>query len=138
MEASRPRYRLGIDIGGTFTDVVLATEAGGLAVRKVLSTPMTMPKGCSPGHGRRSRSSASSAEGASEVVHATTVATNAILQRAGARCALVTTAGFRDVLEIGRLRVPELFNLFYDKRPVWCRATASSRSRSGSTTGPRW
>ena len=52
------------------------------------------------------------------MVHATTVATNAILQRAGARCALVTTTGFRDVLEIGRLRIPELFNLFYDKRPV--------------------
>ena len=118
MEASRPRYRLGIDIGGTFTDVVLATEAGGLAVRKVLSTPDDYAEGVLAGARAALTELGVSAEGASEVVHATTVATNAILQRAGARCALVTTAGFRDVLEIGRLRVPELFNLFYDKRPV--------------------
>ena len=110
--------RLGVDIGGTFTDIVAATEAGGLAVRKILSTPEDYAAGVIAGARSALEDLGVPAEDVSEVVHATTVATNAILQRAGARCALVTTAGFRDVLEIGRLRIPELFNLFYDRRPV--------------------
>ena len=110
--------RLGVDIGGTFTDIVLATEAGGLAVHKILSTPEDYAEGVIAGARSTLADLGVRAEDVAQVVHATTVATNAILQRAGARCALVTTAGFRDVLEIGRLRVPELFNLFYDKRPV--------------------
>ena len=110
--------RLGVDIGGTFTDIVLATESGGLAVRKILSTPEDYAAGVIAGARSALEDLGVHAEDVSQVVHATTVATNAILQRAGARCALVTTAGFRDVLEIGRLRIPELFNLFYDKRPV--------------------
>ena len=116
-EKAQP-YRLGVDIGGTFTDVVVTTESGGLAVRKVLSTPEDYAKGVIAGARAALADLDIPAEGASEVVHATTVATNAILERAGARCALITTAGFRDVLEIGRLRIPELFNPFYDKRPV--------------------
>ena len=111
-------YRLGVDIGGTFTDVVLTTESGGLAVRKILSTPEDYAKGVIAGARAALADLDVAAAGSSEVVHATTVATNAILERAGARCVLITTAGFRDVLEIGRLRIPELFNLFYDKRPV--------------------
>ena len=111
-------YRLGVDIGGTFTDVVLTTESGGLAVRKILSTPEDYAEGVIAGARAALADLGIAAEGSSEVVHATTVATNAILERAGARCALITTAGFRDVLEIGRLRIPELFNPFYDKRPV--------------------
>ena len=111
-------YRLGVDIGGTFTDVVLTTDSGGLAVRKILSTPEDYAKGVIAGARAALADLGVTAAGSSEVVHATTVATNAILERAGARCVLITTAGFRDVLEIGRLRIPELFNLFYDKRPV--------------------
>ena len=110
--------RLGVDIGGTFTDVVVTTESGDLAVRKILSTPEDYAKGVIAGARAALADLGIPAEGVSEVVHATTVATNAILERAGARCALITTAGFRDVLEIGRLRIPELFNPFYDKRPV--------------------
>ena len=120
MEATRAANapRLGVDIGGTFTDIVAVTEEGGLAVRKILSTPEDYAAGVIAGARSALDDLGARAEDVSEVVHATTVATNAILQRAGARCALVTTAGFRDVLEIGRLRIPELFNLFYDKRPV--------------------
>ena len=120
MEVSRGAQaaRLGVDIGGTFTDIVLATGAGGLAVRKILSTPEDYAAGVIAGTRSALEEFGARAEDVAEVVHATTVATNAILQRAGARCALVTTAGFRDVLEIGRLRIPELFNLFYDKCPV--------------------
>ena len=118
-EPKKPQpYRLGVDIGGTFTDVVVTTKSGGLAVRKILSTPEDYAKGVIAGARAALADPGIPAEGASEVVHATTVATNAILERAGARCALITTAGFRDVLEIGRLRIPELFNPFYDKRPV--------------------
>ena len=120
MTVSRDAHasRLAVDIGGTFTDIVLATRAGGLAVRKILSTPENYAEGVIVGARSAIADLGVQAEDVSQVVHATTVATNAILQRAGARCALVTTAGFRDVLEIGRLRIPELFNLFYDKRPV--------------------
>ena len=117
-EGSQARFRIGVDVGGTFTDIVLATPAGGLAVHKILSTPENYADGVIAGARSALEDLGARAEYVSEVVHATTVATNAILQRAGARCALVTTAGFRDVLEIGRLRIPELFNLFYDKRPV--------------------
>ena len=118
MAVSPAPYRIGVDIGGTFTDVVVTTRAGELAVRKMLSTPADYARGVLAGARAALADLALPAAGASDVVHATTVATNAILERAGARCALVTTAGFRDVLEIGRLRIPELFNLFYDKRPV--------------------
>ena len=120
MTVSRDAHasRLAVDIGGTFTDIVLATQAGGLAVRKILSTPENYAEGVIAGARSAIADLGVRAEDVSQVVHATTVATNAILQRAGARCALVTTSGFRDVLEIGRLRIPELFNLFYDKRPV--------------------
>ena len=120
MSVSRGAHasRLGVDIGGTFTDIVLATGEGRLAVHKILSTPEDYAEGVIAGARSVLGELGVRAEDVSQVVHATTVATNAILERAGARCALVTTAGFRDVLEIGRLRVPELFNLFYDKRPV--------------------
>ena len=120
MEVPRVAHalRLGVDIGGTFTDIVVATEAGGLAVRKILSTPEDYAAGVIAGARSALEDLGTRAEDVADVVHATTVATNAILQRAGARCGLVTTAGFRDVLEIGRLRIPEMFNLFYDKRPV--------------------
>ena len=111
-----PGFRAGIDIGGTFTDVVVATEDGRLAVRKCLSTPDDYGRA-----GIESLVAALAELGIeagtpAEVVHATTVATNAILEHRGADCALITTEGFRDVLEIGRLRVPQLYNLFHDKR----------------------
>jgi N-methylhydantoinase A len=111
-------YRLGVDIGGTFTDIVLTTNSGRLGVQKILSTPENYADGVISGVLSVLKSLDISVEGSSDIVHATTVATNAILERSGARCALITTVGFRDVLEIGRLRIPELFNPFYDKRPV--------------------
>lgn len=111
-------YRLGVDIGGTFTDVIVTAGPGRLAVRKILSTPGNYAEGVISGALSAIESLDVSVDSASEIVHATTVATNAILERAGARCALITTSGFQDVLEIGRLRIPELFNPFYDKRPV--------------------
>lgn len=117
MANERP-YRVGVDIGGTFTDVVVATEAGGISVKKILSTPQNYAEGVIAGIRASLSDLGLSGTGCTEIVHATTVATNAIVEHKGARCALIATAGFRDVLEIGRLRIPELYNLFYDKRPI--------------------
>ena len=116
MDASAP-VRAGVDIGGTFTDVVLATAGGRRAVRKLLSTPDDYSRAVFDGLTEAIADLGADLGTIGEVVHATTVATNAILQGAGARCALITTEGFRDVLEIGRLRIPSLYNLSYDKRP---------------------
>ncbi len=110
--------RVGADVGGTFTDVIVQGPDGRTITRKVLSTPPSYDKavtvaidallGESPGSGLRP---------VQEVVHGTTVATNAILERRGAHLALVTTEGFRDVLELRRVRMPHLYNPFWRKPP---------------------
>lgn len=69
------------------------------------------------------------------VVHVTTVATNAVLERRGSRTALVTTAGFRDVLELRRVRVPLLYDTFWAKPPPLIDASCGSRLESGSPPG---
>jgi N-methylhydantoinase A len=100
--------RVGIDTGGTFTDFVY--QAGPhLRIFKVASTPDDPSRAIAEGLERI----AHELDGVLtiEVVHGTTVGTNALLQRRGARTALVTTAGFEDVIEIGRQARPELYNL---------------------------
>jgi N-methylhydantoinase A len=101
--------RVGIDTGGTFTDFVYES-AGGIKVFKVASTPDDPSRAISEGLQRIATESGSQRSGI-EVVHGTTVGTNALLQRRGARVALVTTSGFEDVIEIGRQARPELYNL---------------------------
>ncbi len=108
------RYVLGCDIGGTFTDVVLR---GGGTVRtlKVPSTPDDYSRAILTAV-REIRDTLGVDPGSIDaVVHATTVATNTILEHKGARTALVTTEGFRDVLEMRRLRIPVMYDLQYDK-----------------------
>ncbi len=104
--------RVGVDVGGTFTDVVLHRADGSVAVRKLLSTPPTYDRAVVEAVGGLADGS-----GVREVVHGTTVATNAVLERRGSRTALVTTAGFRDVLELRRLRIPHMYDLFWRKPP---------------------
>src|SRR5215212_9164419 len=106
-------YRVGVDIGGTFTDIVLAGPDGGFWTRKVSSTTDDYGRGIV--EGLRSLLDELRLDGAEidEVIHGTTVATNAILEYRGARTALLTTKGFRDVLELRRVRSPELYNDFY-------------------------
>src|SRR5205085_4992435 len=94
-----PRVRVGVDTGGTFTDFVFAHE-GRVQIFKLASTPDDPSRAIIEGLRRIARD-ASVRIGALEVVHGTTVGTNALLERRGARAALVTTAGFEDVLEIG-------------------------------------
>ena len=97
------RPEIGVDVGGTFTDFVVATEAG-LAAHKV---PTTTPQHEAVGRGLDQLDVPASAP----VVHGTTAATNALLERQGARTALVTTEGFADVLAIGRQDRPDLYDL---------------------------
>lgn len=107
--------RIGVDVGGTFTDVILHEADGRARVHKILSTP--------PSYDRAVVDSVAglttNGKGATvaEVVHGTTVATNAVIERLGAETALVTTRHFRDVLELRRLRIPHMYDLFWRKPP---------------------
>ena len=91
------RYHIGIDVGGTFTDIVVWDRTdGSLTLHKVPTTPHDIASGISAALGK---SGAPAAEMA-EIAHGTTVATNALLERKGARTGLLTTVGFRDLLEL--------------------------------------
>ena len=108
------RYRLGVDVGGTFTDVVLTGPDGRMSVRKVSSTPGRYDEGIIRGIGEALEEAGVTASDVVEVCHSTTAATNAVLERKGAKVGLITTKGFRDVLEVRRLRTPTLYDLFYE------------------------
>ena len=99
--------RLGVDTGGTFTDFVVARGAR-ITSFKVPSTPRNPAEAILAG---LARAIAENAASPTEIVHGTTVATNALLEHKGARTALITTAGFEDVIEIGRQARPQLYNL---------------------------
>lgn len=108
---------IGIDVGGTFTDLVLYDGEGHQLWRhKTLSTPSDPARGALSGLNELLRLSGSAAGEVAEVTYATTVATNTVLQRKGPRAALITTRGFRDVLLIGRQDRHHLFDLFIQKR----------------------
>jgi N-methylhydantoinase A len=105
-------YRLGVDVGGTFTDLVLYDEATrALRVEKVPSVPADPSRGILDGIVALLRAAGVPAGDIDYVAHGTTVATNTLLQRNGARTALVTTRGFRDLLEIARQKRPSLYVL---------------------------
>lgn len=112
-----PTALVGIDVGGTFTDFVLLQD-GRLQVYKEATTPEDQSRAILSGlaHLGISPSLEGGAASNAEIVHGTTVATNALLERRGARTALLTTAGFVDVIEIGRQNRPHLYDL-YQVRP---------------------
>jgi N-methylhydantoinase A len=103
--------RLGIDVGGTFTDLVLLTRDGYLVTRKVLSTSGNYAEAIFAGIAEVLQEAGIPGGNLKELIHGTTVATNAIIERRGARTGLVTTEGFRDLLEIGRLRLMRLYDM---------------------------
>ena len=110
-------YRVGIDIGGTFTDIIFIGDDGTTFTKKVLSTPDDYAQAIITGirevisdHGLR-------ASDISEVVHGSTIVTNACIELTGAKIGLITTKGFRDVLEIGRGRMPVMYDLTWSKPP---------------------
>lgn len=102
---------LGVDIGGTFTDLVLLVD-GRTVIHKVPSTPADHAQGFLAG-----LQDLGAEAGGAAVIHGTTVATNALLERKGARTALITTAGFKDLLAIGRQARPALYALEPDRPP---------------------
>ena len=109
---SRPHIRLAADIGGTFTDVAAFDEdAGTLLLGKALSTPEYLVDGIGNGVAKAGTDFADAAL----FLHGSTIAINTILERTGARTALITTEGFRDIYEIGRINRPDSYNLFFRK-----------------------
>ncbi len=108
--ASRPNLRVAIDTGGTFTDCVWV-DGGRLRTLKVFSTPDD------PSRAIAEALKKIGAGAEITLLHGTTVGTNALLQRKGARVALVTTAGFEDIIEIGRQARPRLYDFFFDRIP---------------------
>jgi N-methylhydantoinase A len=108
-------YRVGIDIGGTFTDLIMVdAETGERFISKVLTTPKDPSVGAL--HGLRELLDARGIRGAdvSHVIHGTTLVTNALIERKGARTGLVTTRGFRDILEMGREKRYDIYDLFLE------------------------
>ena len=105
--------RLGVDVGGTFTDLV-ALGGGRLITSKVPSTPRDQSEGVM----NSIRAARIEADNVIAFAHGMTVATNALLERRGARTAIVTTEGFRDVLEIARQNRPSLYDLAMDRPPA--------------------
>jgi N-methylhydantoinase A len=112
--------RLGVDIGGTFTDVVLVDEStGDTRIGKVPSTPRDPAEGFLTAVDRMVTAVVDLPASLRLVAHATTVATNAIIEGKTARTAFITTEGFRDLLEIGRQIRPSLYDLRFEKpRPL--------------------
>ena len=116
-------YRIGVDIGGTFTDVALVDEASGEVFNgKVLSTPQDPSRGFMEAVQRLVEQEAIAPEAVTYIVHGTTVATNAIIEGKVASTGFITTEGFRDMLEIARQIRPELYNLQFEKPQPECRS----------------
>src|SRR3989441_58237 len=110
--------RLGVDIGGTFTDLVVIDEATGTArVGKVLTTPKDPAHGVEEGIRALLDDAGVRPDEVRAVVHGTTLATNALIEKKGAKTALLTTEGFRDALEIGREGRYDMYDLFIDPPP---------------------
>jgi len=104
--------RLASDIGGTFTDVAALDEKSGrLLLGKALSTPSRLVEGIAAGMGKAGARYAD----AGAFLHGSTIAINTLLERTGAKTALLTTEGFRDVYEIGRINRPDAYNLYFRK-----------------------
>lgn len=112
--------RIGIDVGGTFTDVVLGNDrTGEFLCAKVPTTPPELWVGVMNGIDKILQMAGATIADVDYIVHGTTIGTNALIERKGARTGLITTAGFIDVLEIGRIQRPDagLYNFFVDNPP---------------------
>ncbi|HWG03680.1 MAG TPA: hydantoinase/oxoprolinase family protein [Beijerinckiaceae bacterium] len=108
----KPEMRIAADIGGTFTDVAALDPASGrLMLGKSLSTPKSLVTGISEGVAKAGARFAD----AQIFLHGSTIAINTMIERSGAKTALLTTAGFRDIYEIGRINRPDAYNLYFRK-----------------------
>ena len=127
-------YRLGVDVGGTFTDLILVSESSGdIYTAKVPSTPADSSIGVMNGINRVCANAGIDAKEIAQVMHGTTVATNTILTGDGARVGLVTTRGYRQVLQIARSYVPGglggwvIYNKSAPLAPLSCTIEADER-----------
>ena len=112
--------RIAVDVGGTFTDVVATRDDEQIFATKVPSTPAQLVDGVIDGVRTILDLSGADTTEVDRFVHGTTIGTNAVLERKGATTAILTTAGFEDVLELGRLRRSALYDLFADaETPVF-------------------
>jgi len=108
--------RIGVDIGGTFTDLVWVDDAtGAVRVGKLLTTPKDPSQAVEQGVVTVLHDAGSQASDVRSLIHGTTLATNALIERKGARTGLLTTAGFRDAVEIGREGRYDMYDLFIDQ-----------------------
>jgi N-methylhydantoinase A len=112
-----PIFRVGVDIGGTFTDIVLLGDNGARYTKKVSSSVDDYARAIVEGLSALLVEIGAAAGSVTELLHGTTVASNAILELKGASTGLITTRGFRDVLEIRTLRMPRLYDLGWIKPP---------------------
>jgi len=108
-------FRVGVDIGGTFTDIVLVGSDGSIHTKKVSSSVENYAAAIVDGLAELFSETGLTGAAIEEVRHGTTVASNAILERKGALVGLITTQGFRDVLEIRTLRMPRLYDVGWTK-----------------------
>ncbi|HKA55526.1 MAG TPA: hydantoinase/oxoprolinase family protein, partial [Candidatus Binatia bacterium] len=104
-------YRVGVDIGGTFTDLFLLSAEGEVAIGKVLTTPRNPAEAVVNGLRALLREQGIAPATVTHLVHGTTLITNAIIERKGAKTGLITTKGFRDALEIGRERRYDIYDI---------------------------
>src|SRR5919106_6246596 len=107
-------YRVGIDIGGTFTDMLLVAEDGTAVVGKIITSADDPSLAVENALGAALENGAVKASERGTLIHGTTLVTNALIERKGAPTALLTTAGFRDAVEIGREHRYELYDLNLD------------------------
>jgi N-methylhydantoinase A len=138
---SEHKARLAIDIGGTFTDFMLEDASGALHSYKTLTTPHDYTQAIGEGLDRLITITGVAPGDIGQVLHATTLGSNTLLERSGARTGLITTLGFRDVLEIRDLRMPRLYDQDWDKprtlvRRRWRRVVGGRILADGSEMAP--
>ena len=110
-------YRVGVDVGGTFTDIVLLGSDGAIHTKKISSSVENYASAIVDGLTEVFAETDLAGASVEEIRHGTTVASNAILEHKGARTGLITTSGFRDVLEIRTLRMPRMYDIGWTKPP---------------------
>ena len=107
------RWRIGFDIGGTFTDfILLDQERNAIRLHKCLTTAQDPSVGALEGLDQLLAAAGIEMSAAGEIVHGTTLVTNALIERRGAKLGLITTAGFRDILEMGTEQRYDIYDLF--------------------------
>jgi len=133
------RYRIGFDIGGTFTDFILLDAARSeISLHKCLTTPHDPSVGALQGLGELVDNAGIELSEVQQIVHGTTLVTNALIERRGAKLGLITTAGFRDILEMGTEQRYDIYDLFLQyPDPLVPRRPRPLTFREGSRSTPR-